>query len=316
MPMKTTNTKILAVFEAVSEALEGCESSAKEHFYKLNNRKLITSIAFSILLTGFAFAQPSQNVLNAKDAKSNYGKEFSVTPMNSSVKITKRTVTISPKTEGETYTLSGYFNGQIINRTKNTVLKLNGAYLENSNGEAAIFGEAKTEISSAKDSVNYLISRGHSESKTAALQCRKNLVIGGSGTICIQSDVYHAVKADEIKLKGSGILYAQGTDKGAAINCQSLTVEKDKTFTAYLMNSKNGVKADGTINIQSGKFYLSNLETGFKTNTIKDLPKEEHGITLSGGTFHTDSVKTLYSTDKNAWKDSGATFLDSKTGGQ
>ena len=76
------------------------------------------------------------------------------------------------------------------------------------------------------------------------------------------------------------------------------------------MNSKNGVKADGTINIQSGEFYLSNLETGFKTNTIKDLPKEEHGITLSGGTFHTDKVTALHSTDKNAYKDSGAKFLN------
>jgi hypothetical protein len=76
------------------------------------------------------------------------------------------------------------------------------------------------------------------------------------------------------------------------------------------MNSKNGVKADGTINIQSGEFYLSNLETGFKTNTIKDLPKEEHGITLSGGTFHTDKVTALHSTDKNAFKDNGAVFLN------
>ena len=308
--MTTTNTKILTIVEGVSETLERYDTTVKKQFYKLNNRKLITSIAFSMLLTGFAFAQPSQNVLNAKDAKSSYGKEFSVTPMNSSVKITKRTVTITPKTEGETYTLSGYFNGQIINRTKNTILKLNGAYLENSNGEPAIFGEAKTEISSAKETVNYIISSGRNESKTAALQCKKNLVIGGSGTTCILGNVYHAVKADEIKLKGSGTFYAQGTKKGAVINCQSLTVEKDKTFTAYLMNSKNGVKADGTINIQSGEFYLSNLETGFKTNTIKDLPKEEHGITLSGGTFHTDKVTTLHSTDKNAYKDSGAKFLN------
>ena len=274
------------------------------------NTKKYLALTVYIFIAALTFGQPSQNHLNSESAKSSYGKEFTITPMNSSVKITKRTVTITPKTEGETYTLSGYFNGQIINRTKNTILKLNGAYLENTNGEPAIFSEAKIEISSAKETVNYLISSGRNESKTAALQCKKNLVIGGSGTTCIQGNVYHAVKADEIKLKGSGTFYAQGTKKGAAINCQSLTVEKDKTFTAYLMNSKNGVKADGTINIQSGEFYLSNLETGFKTNTIKDLPKEEHGITLSGGTFHTDKVTVLYSTDKNAYKDSGAKFLN------
>lgn len=274
------------------------------------NTKKYLALTVYIFIAALTFGQPSQDHLNSESAKSSYGKEFTITPMNSSVKITKRTVTITPKTEGETYTLSGYFNGQIINRTKNTILKLNGAYLENTNGEPAIFSEAKIEISSAKGTVNYLISSGRNESKTAALQCKKNLVIGGSGTTCILGNVYHAVKADEIKLKGSGVFYAQGTKKGASINCQSLTVEKDKTFTAYLINSKNGVKADGTINIQSGEFYLSNLETGFKTNTIKDLPKEEHGITLSGGTFHTDKVTVLYSTDKNAYKDSGAKFLN------
>lgn len=274
------------------------------------NTKKYLALTVYIFIAALTFGQPSQDHLNSESAKSSYGKEFTITPMNSSVKITKRTVTITPKTEGETYTLSGYFNGQIINRTKNTILKLNGTYLENSNGEPAIFSEAKIEISSAKGTVNYLISSGRNESKTAALQCKKNLVIGGSGTTCILGNVYHAVKADEVKLKGSGTFYAQGTKKGAAINCQSLTVEKDKTFTAYLMNSKNGVKADGTINIQSGEFYLSNLETGFKTNTIKDLPKEEHGITLSGGTFHTDKVTALHSTDKNAFKDNGAKFLN------
>ena len=274
------------------------------------NTKKYLALTVYIFIAALTFGQPSQDHLNSESAKSSYGKEFTITPMNSSVKITKRTVTITPKTEGETYTLSGYFNGQIINRTKNTILKLNNAYLENTNGEPAIFSEAKIEISSAKGTVNYLISSGRNESKTAALQCKKNLVIGGSGTTCILGNVYHAVKADEIKLKGSGTFYAQGTKKGAAINCQSLTVEKDKTFTAYLMNSKNGVKADGTINIQSGEFYLSNLETGFKTNTIKDLPKEEHGITLSGGTFHTDKVTALHSTDKNAFKDNGAVFLN------
>ena len=274
------------------------------------NTKKYLALTVYIFIAALTFGQPSQDHLNSESAKSSYGKEFTITPMNSSVKITKRTVTITPKTEGETYTLSGYFNGQIINRTKNTILKLNGTYLENSNGEPAIFSEAKIEISSAKGTVNYLISSGRNESKTAALQCKKNLVIGGSGTTCILGNVYHAVKADEVKLKGSGTFYAQGTKKGAAINCQSLTVEKEKTFTAYLINSKNGVKADGTINIQSGEFYLSNLETGFKTNTIKDLPKEEHGITLSGGTFHTDKVTVLYSTDKNAYKDSGAKFLN------
>ena len=262
----------------------------------------------AILFSASAFAE--KITLDVATAKKSFGTEILVSPMDSGVQISKDKIIISPKKEGVTYTISGYFAGQIVNKTKNTVLKLNGAYLENNSGEAAIYGEAKTEISSTKDTKNYVVSSGSANSKTAAIQCKKNLELGGSGTLYVNGSTYHAVKADDVKIKGSGEFYLQGTKKGSAVNCENFIVEKDKNFKAYLVNSKNAVKADYTISIASGNFYIYDNETAFKTDLKKDAPKNPHSITLSGGIFHISGTENLYETEKNAYKAKGAKIVE------
>ena len=273
-------------------------------------KKNFFSIFFLIISLSLCGAQSAKVKLDSAQAKKKFGTEFSVTPMDKTVTISRNKIIISPAQEGLTYTISGYFNGQVINRTKNTVIKLDNAYLENKNGEPALFGEAKTEVSAAKDSENWIVSSGKSDSKTATIQCKKNLVIGGSGILYVAGNVFHGVKADDVKVKGSGTLYFQGSKKGAALNCTSLTVENDKTFKAYFVNSKNGIKADSTITINSGNFYFYNNETALKTDTKKDNPKQEHSITLAGGIFHTYGNANLFQTEKNACKTDGAKFIE------
>ena len=248
--------------------------------------------------------------IDAAGARASYGSKITVTPQDKTVTVTKDKIVFAPKKEGVEYTISGYFNGQIVNKTKNTVLKLKGAYLENTAGEAAVYGEAKTEISTAKDTVNYIVSSGTNASKVAALHGKKNLELGGSGTLYVAGGVYHGVKGDDVKLKGSGTFYLQGSSKGSALNCRSLVVEKDKAFTAYLVNSKNGVKADNTISVASGTFCLYNLGTAFKTDTKSEAPTAPHGITLSGGTYRTAGVATLYDTENGAYRAKGAKFVE------
>lgn len=265
----------------------------------------------TFLLAGAAFAQNVK--IDAEDAKKSYGEKVTVTPMDKTVSITKNTITLNPAKEESEYTISGYFAGQIINKKKGTVIKLDKAFIENTSGNAAIYGEAKTEISAAKDTVNYIVSSGTSKDKTAALQCKKNLVIGGSGTLYIDGKTYHAVKADDVKIKGSGTFYFEGTDKGSAVNCENFTVEKDKSFKAYFINSKNGVKADNTISISSGDLYFYNNKTALKTDTKKDNPedaKAKYEITLAGGTIHIKSNKKLYSTEEDAYKVTGAKIVE------
>ncbi|MBE6353207.1 carbohydrate-binding domain-containing protein [Treponema sp.] len=261
--------------------------------------KKLFSAAIIFILGTFCFSQD----------KKNYG-EFKIIPSDSSVKIEKNTVSLCPKKEGAEYIISGYFNGQIINKTKNTVLKLNNAFIENTNGQPAVYGEAKTEISSVEKSVNYIIASGSSGSKTAAVQCKKNLEIGGKGTLYVSGKTYHAVKADDVKLKGSGTYHFEGTKDGSAINCKTFTVEKGKTFSAYLSNSKNGIKADKTIFIDSGNFFISNNETAFKTDTKEDDASSVHEIKITGGVFKLQKNNTLFSTEKNGYKKTGGKFLD------
>lgn len=244
------------------------------------------------------------------EARASFPKEIKISPMDSGVKITKKSIILSPSEEGVTYTVSGYFKGQLVNKTKNTLIKLENAFIETTNGLPSIFGEAKTEISTAQGSVNYVSSSGRSEDKVSAIQCKKNLVLGGSGTLFVKGDVYHGIKADEVKIKGSGQFYIRGTKKGAAIKCQCLSVSEDKTFSAYLFNSKNGVKADETIKISSGNFYLLKNETGFKTNTKKASVSEEHEIRLSGGTIYLSGTKDFYITDKDSFILDGAKVVE------
>ena len=234
---------------------------------------------------------------------------MTVYPNDKTVTITKDKIILAPKKEGVEYTISGYFLGQIVNKTKNTCIKFNRAFIENNSGEAAVYGEAKTEISTFANTENYVVSNGKNSAKVAAILCKKNLELGGSGTLFAIGDVYHAVKADDVKIKGSGTFYLQGTKEGSAINCENLLSEKNKTFSAYLINSKNGVKADFTIKIASGNFYLYNNKNGFKTDTRKDDPKNPHGITLSGGTITTEGNEIFYKTDEKAYKANGAKII-------
>lgn len=234
-------------------------------------KKILTCLAIALLTVSAVCAE--KVTIDAAGAKKSYvAQKLTIEPMDSTVTVKGKTITIAPKTEGKTYTISGYFDGQIVNKTKNTVLKLKGAYLENTSGAAAVYGEAKTEISTSKGTTNYIVSAGKSAEKNAALQSKKNLVLGGSGTLYVRGDVYHGIKADDVKIKGSGTLYAQGTKKGSALNCRSLTVEKDKTFSVYLVNSKNAVKADEAITLASGTFYLYDVENTLKTE-VKNAVK-------------------------------------------
>lgn len=280
-------------------------------------KKIILSFITAVFAVGIGTASPKITI-NAESAKKSYGNTVTISPNDKTVKITKDKIIITAKKEGAEYFVSGYFKGQIVNKTRNTTIKLNGAFIENTSGEAAIYGEVKTEISTTGGTENYVVSSGKNASKTAALQCAKNLEIGGSGTLYIVGNVYHAVKADDVKMKGSGTFYLQGTDEGSGINGDSFLVEKDKTFKAYFVNSKNGIKADDTISISSGNFFFYDNKAALKTDTKKDdeksgkkpNPKRTHGITLSGGTITASGNENLYKTEKGAYKVSKAKIIE------
>lgn len=171
------------------------------------------------------------------------------------------------------YTLSGDFAGQIISTIKGTVLKLNGVKLTNKDAPV-ISAPLKIEIKTLKDTENTITTTGTKDenNKTGAITGEKKVEIGGSGTLIVAGNIRHGIKGKEAELKGSGIITVSATDVGSAINCNIFTVEAlnsdgvPHSFTANLKDSANGVKADENIDISSGTFNLTNLETGFKTD--------------------------------------------------
>ncbi len=205
-----------------------------------------------------------------------------------------KTITFEPAEEKVEYTLSGSFEGQIINKTKNTVFILSGVSLSNTTGASAIYGELKTEIKAAENTENTITVTGPEKlpdaiedlSSEPAVFCDKAIEIGGSGKLAVSCEYGHGVKASKIELKGSGTFTFDGGSDSSAANCNEFIVEADKTFTANFKDSKNGIKADETITIASGTFNFENItKAALKTDTSKDDATKEHFIKLDGGTF-------------------------------
>lgn len=222
-----------------------------------------------------------------------------------------KTITLQPEETDVEYTITGDFEGQIINKTKGTVITLDNAKLKNTEGKAAIYGEAKIELKFKKDSTNTITVTGEAD-KTygkAAVLCEKGIEIGGSGACTISCENGHGVKGSKVELKGSGN-YVFGPAKDSAINCNDFEVEADRTFTATLKNAKNGIKADNTISIASGTFKFDTIKkTALKTDTSADDSEgetKEHKITLEGGDFTFTDCGKKYETEKNCFTKSAS----------
>lgn len=191
------------------------------------------------------------------------------------------------------FTISGNFNGQIINLTKGSVLVLEDANLEN-NGKSVIFSEKKFELSAKKGTVNTIKATGKpidektgEEEKTGAVRCEKKLEIGGKGTLTIESSFFHGIKADTVEVKGGVNLSIKGTGAdGSCINCEVFTVEEGKSFTVNFAGFKHAIKADDYIEIASGTFILADdIQVAFKTESVETDGKTTHHITISGGSL-------------------------------
>lgn len=210
------------------------------------------------------------------------------------------------------YDLEGNFEGQIINKTKGSVLNLNNVNLTNTDAPA-IYGEKKIELKAGKKSNNTITVTGSSEDKIGAITCNKKFELGGSGNITINSSLFHGIKADEVQIKGSGTHVISGSNtEGSAINCNALEVKtSDKVVNVTFKNFRHGIKADKTISILSGNFVFDeSIVVPMKTDSVEDDGDNNHSITIGSRTYVTfnggDEQKANIKTDK-------LEFLDSET---
>ncbi len=281
---------------------------------EIKNRKKRTALATLAFMAGMSLmsciqkSEPPKMTIDFQSARESFGSEITISPMEA-VRFQGDEIIIAPAKEGVTYTISGYHRGQIEVKTKDTVLKLSGAFIENTGGKSAIKATSKIEVSAASGTDNYLVSTGRNFSRSAALSGDKSLVVGGSGRLFVSGNVCHGSESTGMKIKGSGEFYFQGTDKGSAISCETFQVEAEKTFTCFVLNSKNGIKADEKIHIKSGNFRLYNNERAMKTDLSKQEGSKTRSITLSGGEFRFFGNKENIVTDKGFFNSQGATII-------
>ncbi len=230
-----------------------------------------------------------------------------------------KTITLQPEETDVEYKITGEFEGQIINKTKGTIITLNNAKLKNTEGKAVIYGELKTEIKIKKDSTNTITVTGQADETygKAAVLCEKAIEIGGSGACTISCENGHGVKGSKIELKGSGTYTFDGGDDSSGLNCNSFTVkqdeEKPRTFTAIFKDSKNGIKADETIEIGAGTFDFKNITgTALKTDKKdkKGAEPADHYIHLTGGTFTFTDCAAKYETKDDSFEKSETVIGD------
>lgn len=174
------------------------------------------------------------------------------------------------------YTISGYFKGQIIVSAADTTIVLNDAYIESERQIAISYthDEKDTElcVKAKNGTENFVISTG----ADATINSVRELSFDGKGTLTVVGDKKHGVKAKTIKSKGEGTFYFQGSTDGSALNCNKYKHKVDVGGSVYLLNSKNGIKADEYADINSGNYYLYNLATGIKTDVD---PYDDDGVT-------------------------------------
>ncbi len=260
-------------------------------------KKVLLFLSFSIFCICGVFAQNLKIKIDEKSAREKYQNELEIRAngkiiTDESVKREKNVITIIPVDDETEYSISGKLIGKIV-VAKEGMIVLNNAYIENNQQDCAISFEAKCELKIQEKTVNYIISNGESKEKVAALQ-GKDLEIGGKGDLYVKGAVCHGVKAKDLEIKGSGNFYFEGTKDGSAINCKSFKVKNEKTFSAYFLNSKNGIKADESIEISSGTFYFNNNNKDLKVDAIKEEDKKsdkKYGIFITGGKINNDEKK-------------------------
>lgn len=155
-------------------------------------------------------ASSSTSSVSSVSWKDLYG-EATISSSQSGVSATydeaSKTWSLPTSTSKITYTLQGYFDGQINivasgSTYKGVKLVLNQAYLTNSDStsSAVLFSPSDkyVQLDSPANTVNYIVAEG------VAVDSKNNLRVGGEGTLNVISHTSHALKGDDIRLYGGG----------------------------------------------------------------------------------------------------------------
>lgn len=159
------------------------------------------------------------------------------------------------------YTLKGYLKGQVLVTVAGVTVYVNGAFLENDQGKAPIYcnvalTEANEKVEIKAKGINYVAQYGGTYNKNnkdtaGAIVSECNVDLGGKGSLYVVGSLKHGVKANKVTIKSEGVRYIQGSADGSAINCDTFVDKAGSNSMLYVINSKNGIKADKSISVTS-----------------------------------------------------------------
>ena len=207
--------------------------------------------------------------------------------------VTSPTNGVITLSSGQSYTLEGTLNGQIvvdaqIQPTANTILHLNGVnIITNANSGIKYLtptintGFMDLVINLDKDTINSITCNtvaAIAENQEACLYSMNNMVVQGVGYLTCVNKGGHGIKASELRITGPHIYVEASHD---AIH-GSGTLDLDcGTFFINKANDAFGTGDAGTINIFGGTYYAYNIiENVFDGKIACNIFNKNH--TISG----------------------------------
>ncbi|MCH5180851.1 MAG: hypothetical protein J1F32_06535 [Erysipelotrichales bacterium] len=287
-------------------------------------KKLFTLLAFATLLTGCAFgSSTSQNseksvsdnpgstsdvtsltpsdstsdtstvtpdpIVDLDQLKEQYG-EFSITTEKGDEPILSsdgKIYTITVSAAKSAYTISGYFEGQIVINNENELDSYKGVELTLSNA-CLVYNSGSTidyqvdgknvEVKAKKNTENYIINLSE-VSSDSAINSGKNIEVDGKGILNIITESSHGLKADDtIRFYDAPTI--------------NITSGHDAIHAAKFVSNNEEVAEDleeftGTLNV------LSALSQAFDCTTSKGKGK----ITLLTGIYNINNCESAFKTD-------------------
>ena len=229
--------------------------------------------------------------VNLEELKATYG-EFSIIGdgVEGVWSSDNKTYTISVAAAKSSFTLTGYFEGQIIIDTANELssykgveLSLEGACLVSKSGPNIDYQPTSknVEIVAKNGTENYVINLGEANDDCAVVSA-KNIEIDGKGTLNVLTLTGHCFNADDtIRLYSAPTLnLTSGHDaihakEFVANNGEAAGTADYKVFagTLNVLSAKSQAfdctsgKGKGAIDLTSGTFNITNCESAFKTDT-------------------------------------------------
>ena len=229
--------------------------------------------------------------IDLEQLQEQYG-EFSITATKGEEGVwseDNKTYTISVSSAKSAYTITGYFEGQIIidnpsdlSSFKGVELTLNNACLVTYTGSNIDYraSDKNVEIVAKKNTENYIINLGEGY-YDCAVSSEKNIEVDGKGTLNIITKTGHGLRA-ESKIRVYDAPTINITSGHDAIHASKFvsnneeTVEADfEAFTGTInvifavsqaFDCTTGA-GKGSIDLSSGTYIISNCESAFKTDT-------------------------------------------------